>query len=291
MQQAQIVNSVNLYSGTDFPYLVLNVDGERGTPENTGFHTVHWHEDIQFVLVSRGTVFVKTLDARIVLAQGEGLFINKNVVHFIDKSDGAYQSFIFPDYFLKFYFGAPAERLANKLIGQNFLPVYKFCEEQAWHSDVLEKLRTLSELEKNKDDLYPYRVLCTLSSLWLLMLSNIPAGTGKKETTASARTKRFLEYIHGHYSEPISLTSIADAAHVSVSEILRCFKSNMNTTPYKYVTELRLQKSAEMLKNTHLTIAEISDMSGFCSLSHFGKCFKEKTGYSPKEYRNKNRSL
>ncbi len=35
------LNSVNLNAGTDFPYLVLDVTGDRGYPRNPGFRVMH----------------------------------------------------------------------------------------------------------------------------------------------------------------------------------------------------------------------------------------------------------
>lgn len=287
----QIINSVNLYAGTNFPYLVLNVIGDNSYPRNAGFQTVHWHEDLQFIYVLDGTVTVKTLTDSLTLEKGEGVFINKNVVHYIAKYDCHYNSFIFPDYFLKFYFGSPAENLVNRIVGQSEMPVYKFSLSIEWHREVLSKLKYLYDLEQHKDDLYSYRALCTLSALWLIIQDNVSLPESKRESIASIRMKLFLEYIHRHFAEQISLEVLAKTANVSVSEVLRCFKSCMQTTPYKYITELRLQKAAALLKETDEPITNIIDNVGFSSLSHFGKCFKEKTGYSPIEYRKINSSI
>lgn len=49
--------------------------------------------------------------------------------------------------------------------------------------------------------------------------------------------------------------------------------------------EVCLSKAAEFLKKTDAPISEISSMVGFHQMSNFGKRFREKTGYSPKEYR------
>ena len=59
----------------------------------------------------------------------------------------------------------------------------------------------------------------------------------------------------------------------------------MNTTPYKYLTEFRLSKAAQLLTKTNEPVGNIAAAVGFHQMSHFGKCFREKTGYSPREYR------
>lgn len=49
--------------------------------------------------------------------------------------------------------------------------------------------------------------------------------------------------------------------------------------------EFRLSKAAFMLEDSDKTIGEIANGVGFHQISHFGKCFKEKPGYSPRDYR------
>ena len=95
----------------------------------------------------------------------------------------------------------------------------------------------------------------------------------------------FLNHIEKHYAENLSLEALAKSGNVSKSECLRCFKACMQTTPYKYILEYRLSKAAILLKSTDTPIGDIASSVGFHQISHFGKCFREKTGYSPREYR------
>ena len=97
--------------------------------------------------------------------------------------------------------------------------------------------------------------------------------------------KIFLQYISEHYSEHIFLDDLSASANVSKSECLRCFKSSLKITPYKYLMEFRLSKAVDMLVSSSKSIGEIAELTGFNQLSYFGKCFREKMQCSPKEYR------
>ena len=97
----------------------------------------------------------------------------------------------------------------------------------------------------------------------------------------------FLRYIEEHYTESVSLDALAQSAHVSKSECLRCFRLALHTTPYKYLTEYRLSKAADLLRNTDEPISGVAALAGFQQPSHFGKCFREKTGMTPSEYRKR----
>ena len=290
MEQDHYINSINLNQDTNFPYLVLNVINENSFPRNPGFQVMHWHEDLQFIYVLSGSIEVVTLDTRTQLRAGEGIFLNKNVVHLVRKMGSChYNSFIFPDRFLKFYPGGPAETMVDQLVGKENLPIFKF-ENREEHRSVLQTLQELSALEAQKTALYPYEVLTTLCTLWL-GFSRI-AATPQAHANPSpvkARMIIFLRYIEQHYPDAITLDALAESAHVSRSECLRCFHTALQTAPYQYLMEYRLSRAAELLRNTDLAIGEVAARVGFGQLSHFGKCFKEKTGVSPSIYRKQNR--
>lgn len=276
------INSINLNAETDFPYLVLEVVNDRSYPRNPGFQVMHWHEDLQFIYLFKGAIEVRTLDSAVQLQEGQGIFINQNVVHLVSRTSVChYNSFIFPESFLSFYFASPARKLA----GSQQLPLYPFTPGTAWHDRSLSILQKLSALEKNKTEFYEYEVLVLLATLWLEMQKHLPLPKEEQEHPVQQRMQSFLRYIQNHYSEDLSLDDLSKSGHVSKSECLRCFKLCLKTTPYQYLTEFRLSKAAELLRETNLPIGEIATVAGFHQMSHFGKCFREKTGVSPREYR------
>ena len=237
-----------------------------------------------------GEIEVVTLESRTTLHKGDGIFINKNIVHLVDKVDAChYNSFIFPDYFLRFYVGSPAEQIVSQIIVREDFPVFPIPNINE-NLSVLHTLKKLSSLEQNKTFLYPYEVLSTLSTLWLEFYRVVHISekeNHKKNSQISNRMAIFLQYIELHYKENITLEMLAKSANVSKSECLRCFKSTLQTTPYKYLIEYRLSKAAELLKNTDMLIENIASDVGFIHVSHFGKCFREKTGFSPSKYRKR----
>lgn len=281
----EYINSVNLNSETDFPYLVLDVVNDESYPRNPGFQVMHWHEDLQFIYVISGEIEVATLAEQIRLTRGEGIFINRNVVHLVRKIGAChYNSFIFPERMLKFYTGSPAEKIVDKIVGRGEFPISRI-SDTVGHTVVLQVLRRLSALENEKTPLYQYEVLTLLCTLWLEFSRVTELPERRRRSISEERCETFLRYITVHFSEEISLKTLAASANVSVSECLRCFRSVMNTTPYSYITEFRLSKAAELLRTTDEPVSSVAEMVGFCHLSHFGKCFREKTGMSPSEYR------
>ena len=284
--KSNYINSVNLIENTDFPYLVLDVVNQKSFPQNPGFQVIHWHEDFQFIYVIDGKIKFLTLNKRIEVSASQGIFINKNILHQVKEFTSChYKSFVFPDYFLKFYFGSPAGVFVDSISENEDLEFYHFTGQNEWENTVLNLLQKLTEMEEKKTEFYPYEILLILSSLWLTFRKNILLPPQQQENIVSIRMQKFLNYIANHYAEDISLESLAKSGNVGKSECLLCFKASLQTTPYKYLMEYRLSKAADLLKTTDLPIGVISENVGFHQVSHFGKCFKEKTGYSPKDYR------
>lgn len=285
MQTSGYVHSVNLNQASAFPYLVLDVTNDYAFPRNAGFRVMHWHEDLQLIAVRSGRIEVRTPDDAFALEAGEGIFINKNVVHLVEKlGDCRYNSFIFPDYFLKFYAESPASDLVARVTENASPPVFPIRKDEAARP-MRACLDTLVGLEQRKDETYPYAVLTMLCSFFLALYRALPAAPQTDGTALHRRMRLFLGFIQQHYGEAVTLESIAQSAHVSPSECLRCFRQALQTSPYQYLTEYRLSKAAELLRCTDLPVAQIGECVGFLQPSHFGACFKRRMGCTPRAYR------
>lgn len=95
-----------------------------------------------------------------------------------------------------------------------------------------------------------------------------------------------LSYIQEHFKEDINLEEIVKATGTNTSTFSKIIKEKTGQTFINYLTQIRIEKSKELLKNTELSIKEISSEVGFNSISYFGAAFKKKENMSPIEYRN-----
>ncbi|AQQ70665.1 HTH-type transcriptional regulator YesS [Limihaloglobus sulfuriphilus] len=97
-----------------------------------------------------------------------------------------------------------------------------------------------------------------------------------------------VDFIEKNYFKPISLADVAKAAHLSVSRLSHVFKEHMDMTIVDYVNSVRLEGAKNMLLSTDKSCTEICYEVGFNNQSYFTKCFKEKVGATPKQYRKLN---
>lgn len=99
-----------------------------------------------------------------------------------------------------------------------------------------------------------------------------------------AQFSMILEYVQHHYAT-VTLSSLAEFFHYSESYLSRLFKKNINIGFNKIIQNLKLEKAEELLTQTDMTIAEITEKIGYDSPDYFTKSFKKYYGSTPSEYR------
>lgn len=93
-----------------------------------------------------------------------------------------------------------------------------------------------------------------------------------------------MNYLNTHYAQPLSLRTIAEELHLNASYISQLIKNETGLTYTQYITELRIGKAKEMLINTKLSLAEISEAVGFNDYFYFIKKFKREVGVTPGKF-------
>ncbi len=93
-----------------------------------------------------------------------------------------------------------------------------------------------------------------------------------------------LSYISETISEPITVAEICQKFSLSRSSLQILFKENLQQTPKKYISELKLEKSCQLIREDKYTISEIALMLGFNSIHYFSRAFTLKYNIAPSEY-------
>ena len=98
-----------------------------------------------------------------------------------------------------------------------------------------------------------------------------------------------LVYIASHFTEDISMKSIAENIGYDYHYLSALLKKTMNTTFRSLLNEYRISHAMELLTATDEAITLISYQCGYDSLCSFNRNFKEITGITPSAYRNTNK--
>lgn len=96
------------------------------------------------------------------------------------------------------------------------------------------------------------------------------------------------EYIDENWEKKISIAELAEKYKINKTYLKEIFKECFNISPHKYIVNLRLEKSKELLKNKEIKIEDIAFMTGFSSSGRYSESFKKNYGYLPSKYRKEN---
>lgn len=93
------------------------------------------------------------------------------------------------------------------------------------------------------------------------------------------------QYIQQNYMNPISLEEVSGAVGFSAAYFSSLFKKESGQNFLEYLSEVRMNKARELLKETNLNVAAICEQVGYNDLKHFTQSFKKATGLKPNEFR------
>lgn len=113
----------------------------------------------------------------------------------------------------------------------------------------------------------------------------------KTDTASQNNPTIFMikEYIGKNYmNENLSVKDISVHVFLSTSYVCTFFKNETGQTLNQYITEYRMEKAKQLLRDGRFKISDISSRVGYNDGNYFGKSFKKYSGLSPSEYRERN---
>lgn len=96
-----------------------------------------------------------------------------------------------------------------------------------------------------------------------------------------AIVKRAQLYLCEHATLPISRWQVAEEVHTSEDYLTRVFKKELGLSPWDYLNRYRVWLAGSLLRNTGMTVNEVSVATGFQDQAYFCRVFKKVKGYSP----------
>lgn len=132
----------------------------------------------------------------------------------------------------------------------------------------------------------PIYITSTILLLISDMMENQKEFIDKISYVEYEKLKPSIDFMNTNYHRPLSLEEIAGKVYLNPIYFLRLFKRNFNITPQQYIMKIRLEEACSLLRETKLTINDISNRLGFCNQFYFSKTFKRNYNKTPSQYRN-----
>ena len=100
------------------------------------------------------------------------------------------------------------------------------------------------------------------------------------------KIEKAVDYLHAHYLESsFRIDSLFKIAQISPKYFETLFFKEFNVTPKEYVCLLKIEYAKQLLKSEKCSVGDIAFKLGYSDTYHFSKFFKQKTGYTPTEFR------
>lgn len=105
----------------------------------------------------------------------------------------------------------------------------------------------------------------------------------RQEDTRPIRLAK--QYIQKNYMKPITLKEVSLVAGFNDTYFSSLFKKESGLNFLEYLSEIRMNKAKELLRESNYSVADICERVGYMDLKHFTKSFKKYTGLNPNEFR------
>lgn len=163
-------------------------------------------------------------------------------------------------------------------------------DERVWPA--LLRLRTGLRGPSGDDEAWvEERLRELMAALWLqwgMVRAEVEALPAARRATREEVYRR-LHLARDHaaalHATPMTLDELARVACMSPNHLLRTFKAVFDQTPHQYLTAVRMERAAILLRVSSLSVTEVCRAVGYTSLGSFSALFKRRVGMSPEEYR------
>ncbi len=266
------------YDTKQFPIYIRQ--GKYSMYPNRGT-MLHWHEDFEFIVVKEGTLHYNVNGTEMIIHQDEGIFINSKQSHYgyaTETEDCSFQCFIIHPSILT---EALQKEYIQPLIDAQEMKYVILKQSSLWQKELLRLLDQMFDMR----DLPMYTTSYFLQILILLYENK--RGDAKTKDQDDFYLHEMVGFIQTNYHRPITLSDIANSAHISQTKCNQLFTNVYHISPIHFLNNYRLDRSAYLLEHTKMPMMDIALSSGFNDASYFSKQFKEWSSETPRQYRKK----
>ena len=234
-------------------------------------HPAHFHKEIEIVFVMDG-IFKTSIDGTDYdVSGGSVFFCGSNSIHYSTDCTITSNSILLiidPKTLL-----GSAAQLATKT------PV-----SPIWHNPKKDSIvwpliqyALDNQAKLNKDDL-----MLLISSIISLIIRDMEM----IDLIQKIKTEnRILQYCRNHYTETISVKTVASALSISESYVSHIFSNILGCSFPQYINTLRIEHAATLLMTTKKSCTQIAAESGFSTLRTFNRVFLQQHGITPLQFR------
>ncbi len=277
----EVYHEAKSHTSSEFPYNTYLCS----IPLDFRTVNIHWHEEVEIIVIKKGEGIVSVDLTEYEVQKGEVIFVMSGQLHGIRQlgsSTMEYENILFKPTLLKSSCHDICwEQFISPLLSASsaIFPVIR-------NNHKLETyIQNIDELCDERHTGYQIAVKGYLYQIIHFLLSECTTVISKSSRRYTDKIKTVLSYVDAHYTENISVESMAKLCFYSKSYFMKFFKESMGISFVSYLKDYRLEIASRMLLATDDNILDISSACGFDNLSYFNRSFKKKYGVTPGKYR------
>ncbi|MFC3772524.1 helix-turn-helix domain-containing protein [Paenibacillus sp. GCM10012303] len=247
----------------------------------------HYHKELEFIYVKKGSVVFHTVDQSYRLHKGDVLLIGSNQLHANQRPDcdeavylvmhvkllPYFEPAITPYYHYFSEYHRPLSELnvifrdndeVRRLAGQNIRHIFKEMQSQA--------------------DGFEIAVSLYLKQILLSLYRNDRKRADVRNRTDLHALQPVFQYIDRQLTDKIEMKEACKLLNMSYSYFSKHFKEVVGTSFIEYVNFKRIHMAERHLATKSASIIEVARMVGLENITHFYRLFQKYNGCTPKQY-------
>lgn len=250
----------------------------------------HKHAELEIIynVSGRGYLFVE--DEMLLLRPGDIAITSSEVVHKVlpdPKQPGSLIVIMFKNKILEYLNNY--QEICNIFYNDSLRRRIRLDQENdQLVKGILENL--LCEFE-HENLFYQELIKAKLAELLVILHRLFIVGKKEEEVNEGVgeRVEEVIEFIEANLGSKITVDDIANAVHLSASHLSSLFKQKTGLTIYSFIISKRLILARKLLMETEKSVETIAEECGFNDVSSFIRCFRERVGTTPGQYRRGSR--
>ena len=256
----------------------------------------HFHPEVDLILILKNTGEFISGD-RIGRMEPGTLFLNgPNVPHAVHPTEAPEEDWDRPSVAVLHFSEAS---IGKELLDRDEMALIRdFLREDIsrgfeFHGETRQEVADFMMAMQDQDDLERYVSFLKVLHLLAKTSERTPlASEGYRPSLRAGnieRVDRVVQFLKAHRSEPLTLDQVASVASLTPKAFCRFFRSATGRTLVQYLHELRVGEACRLLLETEMSISEVALDSGFPSLAHFNRKFRDLKGEAPSAFRKRSR--
>jgi AraC-like DNA-binding protein len=259
------------------------------------YHILHSHPEIQitYIVESKGTVLAGDYLGNFapselyVIGSGQPHVFKNEPMYFEKKENLTAQCISI--FIHKEMFGQQFMMLPEVLPFKEFLMKTDkgIMFDNKVSKSIYPLIKSISEKEGMEKLIILFQILNVISSSSNYKFLSKTVSQNSFNEKEGKRMNDIYQFLLGESHRNISLNELAELANLTPNSFCRFFKNHTGKSYTRFLNEIRIGNASLLLQNSDKNISDICFETGFGNLSNFNRQFKNITGISPKQFREK----